>query len=108
MANGKYHETLNQTNSLYLYKLSIMNGIINIEYPESLANMLRLNDKEFAAEIKISSLVKLYELGKVSSGVAAKVLGLSRIDFLDLLAKYNVSVLAAYDTDDLNEDIENA
>jgi predicted HTH domain antitoxin len=85
-----------------------MKGMINIEYPESLANTLRLNGKDFASEMKTSSLVKLYELGKVSSGVAAKVLGLSRLDFLELLAKYNVSVLGGYDTDDLNEDITNA
>jgi len=85
-----------------------MNGMINIEYPESLANTLRLSGKDFASEIKTSSLVKLYELGKVSSGVAAKVLGLSRLDFLELLAKYNVSVLGGYNTDDLNEDIANA
>ena len=85
-----------------------MKGMIIIEYPESLANALRLSSKDFASEIKTSSLVKLYELGKVSSGVAARVLGLSRLDFLELLAKYNVSVLGGYDTDDLNEDIANA
>lgn len=85
-----------------------MKGMINVEYPESLASTLRLSGEDFAAEIKTTSLIKLYELGKVSSGVAARVLGLSRIDFLELLAKYNVSVLAAYDTDDLNEDIANA
>ncbi|MCB0691505.1 MAG: UPF0175 family protein [Saprospiraceae bacterium] len=82
--------------------------MINIEYPESLANTLRLSGKDFESEIKTSSLVKLYELGKVSSGVAASVLGLSRLDFLELLAKYNVSVLCAYDTNDLEEDIANA
>ena len=85
-----------------------MKGMIKIEYPESLAITLRLSDKDFASEMKISSLVKLFELGKVSSGVAARVLGLSRLDFLELLAKYNVSVLDGYDTNDLNEDIANA
>lgn len=85
-----------------------MKGMIKIEFPESLANTLRLSGKDFASEMKISSLVKLFELGKVSSGVAARVLGLSRLDFLELLAKYNVSVLGGYDTDDLNEDIANA
>lgn len=82
--------------------------MIKIEYPESLANTLRLSGKDFASEMKTSSLVKLFELGKVSSGVAAKVLGMSRLDFLELLSQYNVSVLGGYNTDDLNEDIENA
>jgi len=85
-----------------------MNRTINIEYPESLANSLRLNEKDFENEIKISSLVKLFEIGKVSSGTAAKVLGLTRIDFLDLLVKYNVSALGLYDLNDLREDIANA
>lgn len=85
-----------------------MKGMINIKYPESLANTLRLSGKEFEWEIKTSSLVKLFELGKVSSGVAAKVLGMSRLDFLDLLNKYNVSVLGNCELEDLKGDIANA
>lgn len=85
-----------------------MNGKIAVEYPASLATTLRLSGKDFEKEIKTSSLVKLYELGKVSSGVAAKVLGLSRVDFLDLLAKYNVSVFGAANFNDLDEEIANA
>jgi predicted HTH domain antitoxin len=85
-----------------------MEGTINITYPEYLAYTLKLSNKDFESEIKISSLVKLYELEKVSSGVAAKVLGMSRLDFLDLLAKNKVSVFGEYDADELNEDIANA
>jgi len=85
-----------------------MEGMINIAYPESLANTLRISGKDFESEMKTISLIKLYELGKVSSGVAAQVLGLSRLDFLELLSKYNVSILAGFDTDDLEEDISNA
>jgi predicted HTH domain antitoxin len=85
-----------------------MSKVINIEYPESLANSLRLNATEFENEIKTSSLVKLFEIGKVSSGTAAKVLGLPRVDFLDLLSRYKVSVLGQYDFNDLREDIANA
>ncbi|MDI3520434.1 MAG: hypothetical protein PWR04_422 [Anaerophaga sp.] len=85
-----------------------MKGIINIEYPEYLANNLGLSEKDFQSEIKISSMVKLYELGRISSGIAAQVLGLSRVDFLDLLARYNVSVFGGYNTDEINEDIANA
>ena len=85
-----------------------MKGMINIEYPESLANSLRLRGKDFENEMKTSSLIKLFELGKVSSGTAAKVLGLSRLDFIELLAKYKVSPLGQYDIDDLRDDIANA
>jgi len=54
--------------------------------------------------MKISALVKLFELGKISSGVAAKVLKMRRVDFLELLGKYKVRIL---DVEDLNEDIKN-
>ena len=82
--------------------------MINIEYPESLAISLKLSDVDFKSEMKTSSLVKLFEMGKVSSGVAAKVLGISRVDFLELLAKYNVSMLGQLNSTDLTEEIENA
>jgi len=85
-----------------------MTRMINIKYPQSLANVLRLNEKDFESEIKTTSMVKLYELGKVSSGVAASFLGISRLDFFDLLSKYNVSVFSGYNLDDLKEDISNA
>lgn len=86
----------------------MMKDVINIKYPKTLANSLKLNEKDFEIEMKISSLVKLYELGKISSGTAAQVLGISRVDFLELLSDYNVSVLGKYDLEDLNEDIKNA
>jgi len=82
-----------------------MANIISVEYPEYLANSMRLNKGDFEKEIKTSSLVKMFELGKVSSGIAAKVLHISRIDFLELLGKYKVSFLSV---DDLNEDFNNA
>lgn len=85
-----------------------MEGVIQVEYPESLANSLKLSEKEFEREMKTSSLVKLFELGKVSSGTAAKVLGLTRLDFLELLATYKISALGPYAPGDLREDIANA
>ncbi|PKP08797.1 MAG: Fis family transcriptional regulator [Bacteroidetes bacterium HGW-Bacteroidetes-4] len=85
-----------------------MKGMIKIEYPEYLAHTLRLSGKDFEYEMKSSSLVKLFEMGKVSSGVAASVLGLSRVDFLELLAKYKVSIFGAFDPNELEEDITNA
>ncbi|MGB0880655.1 MAG: UPF0175 family protein [Polaribacter sp.] len=81
---------------------------LKVEYPYSLANSLKLNSQEFISEIKTSSMVKLFELGKVSSGIAAKVLEITRLDFLDLLAKYKVSTFGKDDIDDLNQDIANA
>ncbi len=38
------------------------------------------------------SIVRLYALGELSSGEGAKLLGLTRREFLDLLGQYNVSL----------------
>lgn len=84
-----------------------MKGDINIVYPESLANSLRLSAIDFKNEIKASALIKLFELGRVSSGTAAKVLGISRWDFLEMLSKYKVSVFDD-GPEELNEEIANA
>ena len=79
---------------------------ITVSYPETLAFSLKMQNSEFEREIKTASLVKFYELGKISSGFAAKILGISRIDFLDRLAAYGVSVYA--DSGELEADLANA
>jgi predicted HTH domain antitoxin len=71
-----------------------MQKAIHVKYPESLANDLKLSHEDFEKEIKMSSLVKLYEMGKISSGTAAKVLEVSRIEFLDGLDAYKVPFLS--------------
>jgi predicted HTH domain antitoxin len=70
-----------------------------VEIPDE----LRLKEDE----VKMAALAKLYELGKISSGKAAKLLGISRVEFLDLLGKYKVQI--GPDTEEeLLRDIENA
>ncbi|SHG00733.1 Uncharacterised protein family (UPF0175) [Salegentibacter echinorum] len=81
---------------------------ISITYPRSLASSLKLAKKEFENEMKIVSLVKLYELGKVSSGKASKVLGINRIEFLELIGKYQVSIFNFQNEKELNDEISNA
>ena len=82
-----------------------MEQTISIEFPNFIANSMRMSDVDFGNEIKVSSLVKLFELGKISSGIAAKALNISRIEFLELLDRYNVNFL---NFDDLDSDFENA
>ncbi|MDR1786204.1 MAG: UPF0175 family protein [Spirochaetaceae bacterium] len=79
---------------------------IAISYPETLAFSLRMQNSEFEQEIKLLSLIKLYELGRISSGMAARTLGISRITFLDMLAGYGVSMLAG--AEELESDFANA
>ncbi len=85
-----------------------MEGLISINYPESLASSLKMGSQEFKNEMKILSLVKLYELGKISSGKAAVLLGINRVDFLNLLQKYRVSFFHEGLENELESDLKNA
>ncbi len=75
-----------------------MNGTIEFALPKS------VDVTDF--ELKMIVASKLYELGKLSSGQAAEVAGLSKRAFLELLGKYNVSVFG-YDETELEEDLKN-
>jgi predicted HTH domain antitoxin len=83
-----------------------MQAQIAISYPAILAWSLKMKNAEFEREIKIISLVKLYELGKISSGMAARVLDIPRTEFIEILANYQVSCFP--DADELQEDFDNA
>jgi len=85
-----------------------MEQLISINYPESLAFSLKMDNHEFKSEMKILSLIKLYELGKISSGFAAKLLNMNRIDFLELLEKYNVSYFHKGIENEIESDLSNA
>ena len=74
-----------------------MSVIINI--PSS------LNISNFEVSMIIAS--KLFNDGKLSSGQAAEVVGLSKQAFIELLGKYEVSVFG-YSENELENDIENA
>ena len=91
--------------NLPLKKSVKMANTISIEYPNFLANSMRMNESDFENEIKVSGLVKLFELGKISTGIASKALGISRIAFLEILGKYKVNFL---NFEDLDSDLENA
>jgi len=64
---------------------------------------VELNDCDFSMIIAS----KLYEDGKLSSGQAAKIAGLSKRTFIELLGRYSVSVFSS-SLSDLESDIANA
>ena len=48
--------------------------------------------------------LKMFELGKISSGKAAELAGMSRVDFLTTCSKYKVSVFN-YDADEVEQEL---
>lgn len=53
-----------------------------VDYPEDLPQALPLTPKETAAQIRLMGALKMFELGKLSSGKVAELAGLSRVEFL--------------------------
>jgi predicted HTH domain antitoxin len=50
---------------------------------------------------------KLFDDGQLTSGQAAKLVGISKRTFIEVLGKYNVSIFG-YDFSELEEDLDNA
>ncbi|MEB2309914.1 MAG: UPF0175 family protein [Candidatus Brocadiaceae bacterium] len=79
-------------------------NILTIKYSEDVLLSLKETREEFEEEARYLLALKLYELGKISSGKAAKIAGLNRVEFLMRLKKYKVSPFQM----DLEEILEEA
>lgn len=79
----------------------------SIELPGSAFSALRKTPAEFIQEMKYAAVVKWYEAEMISQDKAAEIAGLSRYDFLNLLARYQVSALQ-YTPDLLDEELDHA
>lgn len=62
---------------------------LTIHYPDDRLSEWELSALEALAREAL--LVRLYALGRISSGRGAEVLGISRSAFLDLLSAYGIS-----------------
>ena len=66
-------------------------NILTIKYSDDILFSLKETKEEFEEEARYLLALKLYELGKISSGKAAKIAGVSRVAFLLRMGMYRVS-----------------
>lgn len=66
-------------------------NVLHISYTEDLLLSLKESKEQFEQDARFLLAIKLYELGKISSGKAAKLAGLRRVNFLLKLSEYKVS-----------------
>jgi hypothetical protein len=59
-----------------------MQNTLHIQCPNELLISLQLNVESFAEIVKLQTAIALFKQGKISSGLAAKWLNISRINFL--------------------------
>ena len=63
---------------------------IVIDVPEMVLLAEKTDEISFARELRMLAAVKLYELGRLSSGRAAELAGVPRVEFLLELGRYKV------------------
>ena len=66
-----------------------------IDIPETVLLSEKTDEITFARELRTLAAVKLYELGRLSSGRAAELAGMTRVEFLLSLGRYKVFPLKA-------------
>ncbi len=80
---------------------------VPIEIPEATLVALKLDAHTAGIQLRIAAAMKLFELGRLSSGAAAELAGVSRVAFLARLGEFGVETFRQTEAD-LNSDLANA
>lgn len=65
---------------------------LKIKYPTGFELAVHLSKEEMEQHIRLMAALKMFELGKVSSGKADELAGMSRVEFIETCGGYRVSV----------------
>jgi predicted HTH domain antitoxin len=63
---------------------------VSIELPEDVVKLF--GEKELEASLKKWTLLELVRTGKLSSGKAAEILGITRWEFMELMSSHDVPI----------------
>lgn len=61
-----------------------------LDVPDEALDALRMTPQVLGEELRLAAAMKLYELGRLSSGSAAALAGVPRVVFLARLTEYGV------------------
>ena len=84
-----------------------MTRSLTIDYRHDVLLALGLTPEEFREEAKVLIAVKLYEMGRLSTGAAAALAGVPKSLFLTKLADYGVNTFDLSE-EELQRDVANA
>ena len=80
---------------------------LSIEYPSEVLWALQQEPDEFQEQARLLLALKLYETGKLSTGLASQLAGLPRSAFLVLLGRHGLSPFGQ-DPSELESDLQDA
>lgn len=84
-----------------------MKRTMTIDYGDDILLALGLSPEQFSEETKLLVAIKLYELGRLSSGAAASLAGIPKSLFLTKLADYGVNTFSQTEAE-LQQDLASA
>jgi predicted HTH domain antitoxin len=78
---------------------------LKIRYPSGFELAVHMTKDELEHHIRLMAALKMFELGKISSGKAAELAGMSRVEFLETCGRYRVS-LFNYSPEEAEEELK--
>jgi predicted HTH domain antitoxin len=80
---------------------------LTIDYPDEVLWALRQEPAEFEQQARLLLALSLYETGKLSTGLAARLADMGRVAFMLTLGQYGLSPFGE-SADELEEDLRYA
>ncbi|MEM6454323.1 MAG: UPF0175 family protein [Acidobacteriota bacterium] len=80
---------------------------LTIPYSDDLLLSMKKSPEEFEAEARLLVAIKLYELGRLTTGRAAELAGIERVAFMFELGRFGLSPIGV-DPDELDQDVAHA
>ena len=84
---------------------------LKIKYPSGFEHAVHMTKEEIEQHIRLMAALKMFELGKISSGKAAELAGMPRTEFLEACGRYRVSIFNYPDDQaetEIKKDLETA
>jgi len=76
-----------------------------LTYPDEFELAVQTTREEMEAQIRLMAALKMFELGKLSSGKAAELAGMSRVEFLESCGRYHVPI-SKYAPEELEHELK--